>query len=148
MPRLFMNGIQLSVPHATVLTFLSESQSCSVRFHIAGVVFETTEDVVTNIPDSFFALFLANPMMNIASSDTPLLKDRVLSGPEFESAELYPLIFDFMCRKLHDPKALLRTELRFVCNNHAIQSSLLFLLTIFLSTGDFAFKIEKRLLPH
>ena len=39
-------------------------------------------------------------------------------------------------------------ELRFVCNNHAIQSSLLFHLTIFLSTGDFFLKIEFLLLPQ
>ena len=40
-------------------------------------------------------------------------------------------------------------ELRFVCNNHAIQYlSLPFHLTIFLSTGDFFLKIELLLLPQ
>ena len=33
---------------------------------------------------------------------------------------------------------ILYSELIFICNNHAIQSILLFLLTIFLSTGDFS----------
>ena len=39
-------------------------------------------------------------------------------------------------------------DFRFVCNNHAIQSSLLFHLTIFLWTGDFFLKIELLLLPQ
>ena len=51
--------------------------------------------------------------------------------------------------KYHIQKLRIRTfELRFVCNNHAIQSSLLFHLTIFLSTGDFFLKIELLLLPQ
>ena len=39
-------------------------------------------------------------------------------------------------------------ELRFVWNNHAFQSSLLFHLTTFLSTGEFFFKIELLVLPQ
>ena len=39
-------------------------------------------------------------------------------------------------------------EVRFACKNHAFQSSLLFKLPAFLSTGEFFLKIELLLLPE
>ena len=112
MPELFMNKIRVSVADNTVLTFLLDDPTvCNdkrVRFLIGGVWFETSEEVVTFIKDSFFTAYLANPM-NAAANDTENLKERVLNGPPFESAELFPLIFDFMVRKRYDCSSMLRT---------------------------------------
>ena len=42
----------------------------------------------------------------------------------------------------------IRFEIRFVCKHHAFQSSLLFELTTFLSTGENFLKIELLVLPE
>ena len=108
MPLLFMNKISFSVPENTVLTFLPRLKtppvSPMVRFLIGGVWFETTEDVVTFVRGSFFKAFISNPM-NAAATPNSF----VLTGPPFDNAELFPLVFDFMCRKRSDCMSVLRT---------------------------------------
>ena len=108
---LFMNKIYVSVPDGTVLTFLPPDHAPElVRFGIGGVWFETSEDVVKCIPDSFFATYLASPMNSSSKQEaSPAVKELTLSGPEFASAELFPLVFDFMCRKRDDSRSVLRT---------------------------------------
>ena len=82
----------------------------AVRFGIGGVWFETSEAVVKCIPDSFFATYLASPMNSSSKQEaSPAVKELTLSGPEFASAELFPLVFDFMCRKRDDSRSVLRT---------------------------------------
>ena len=117
MPMLFMNKMRVSVPEGTVLTFLpneegvpnmTENNKHRVRFGIGGVFFDTSEDVATFIRNSFFATYLANPM-NAGEDDTEILKQRVLAGPPFQKAELFPLIFDFMVRKRENCSSVLRT---------------------------------------
>jgi len=117
MPSLFMNKMRVSVPEGAVLTFLpdengdpvmAEYNRHRIRFGIGGVWFETSEDVVMFIKDSFFATFHANPM-NATADDTDEFKQRVLTGPPFDKAELFPLIFDFMVRKREDCQSVLRT---------------------------------------
>lgn len=110
MVPLFMNKMQVSVPENSVLAFHYDSDDpavCKVRFHIGGVWFETTENIVMSFPDSFFATFLTTPM-DSASSDTPELKQRKISSSDFR-AELFPLVFDFMRRHFHESCCVLRT---------------------------------------
>ena len=47
------------------------------------------------------------------------------------------------------PNSVFKTvEIEFVCKNQTFQSSLLFKLTMFLSTGEFSFTIELLVLPE
>jgi hypothetical protein len=68
------------------------------------VIFEIDEEVLLqSVPDSPLAQQISDPM-NSSAADTSTMKERIING----DPELFPLIFDFLVRKFHDPEALLR----------------------------------------
>ena len=105
---LFMNGITVTVPRDTVLEFFYSSDIRKpmrkvaraiaskrvVEFGIGGLLFRTKAEIVEEFPESTFATKLL---------ELPVKKDGVtkivLDGLEFESPELFPMIFDFLLRR-------------------------------------------------
>ena len=107
MRPLFMNGITVNVPRDTVLEFfyskdmgrasrkvaLAMTSKRVVEFKIGDLIFRTKAEVVEEFPDILLAVKL---------SEVHVKRDCVttveLNGPEFESPELFPLVFDFLLR--------------------------------------------------
>jgi hypothetical protein len=102
---LYMNGITVAVPCDTVLEFFYSPDvkrplrkiakamvsKRVVEFSIGGLLFRTKAEIVEEFPDSLFAAKL---------SEIRVKKDgitRVLL--EFESPEMFPMVFDFLLRR-------------------------------------------------
>ena len=104
---LFMNGITVNVPRDTVLEFFYTKDVCRasrkvalaitskrvVEFNIGGVSFRTKAEIVEEFPQILFAVKLSEMHVKRDCVTTVELK-----GSEFESPELFPLVFDFLLR--------------------------------------------------
>ena len=111
---LFMNGMQVEVPHGTVLIFNPTSLSLDgmrdVQFHVEEegglVTFQTKEAVLEKMPNSLFYkqyIFHRNHHNHVYDHDDVVVHTSEPSDEEEEkNLEFFPLIFDFMLRKFDE----------------------------------------------
>ena len=106
---LFPGGVRCSVSAGARLAFpprTADDQEPYLCFEVEGVVFELQRSILDGTPDSFFG-------RAAAFTGAPL---RLQS----HSAELFPLVLDFMVRRAADPQAHLRMGALTLAETHAL----------------------------
>ena len=118
---LFMNGITVNIPRDTVLEFFPNqdikkptkkiakiiASKRIVEFAIGGLLFRTKAEVVEECAGSLFAAKLSKVAVKKDGVTKVIMEED--EGPEFESPELFPMVFDFLLRRCTTTAPVLRT---------------------------------------